>query len=203
MERIAAGGGEEHRVHAQGGRRAEDGPHVGGIHDSLQHRHPAGVPADVLGPGQGGAGHGAEDAAGQGVAGQLGQQLPVAGIDGNVAAPRQQGRALSGQVPPLHQQRQGPEPRVQGRDDDLGTFCDKHPQLRLQPAAQLCLGELGIGRHRRIVEGCEFDNLRHGVPPAIFFPIIADPGRKGNRPRVIFSFARIRPGSRGIHWTGG
>ncbi len=47
-ERVAAGGSDEHGVHVQRGRAAEDRSHVGGIHDALQHRHPAGVPAQFF-----------------------------------------------------------------------------------------------------------------------------------------------------------
>ncbi len=66
-------GRNEHCVHVQRGSAAEDGAHVGGIHDAFQHSHPAGIPAYLLYCAGRGAAEGAQHAAGQFVAGQAGQ----------------------------------------------------------------------------------------------------------------------------------
>ena len=143
-QRVAAGGGEQHGVHTQRRRPAEDGPDIGGVHDALQHGHPAGAAAQLLRPARGGAAHGAQHAPGQRVAGQGLQHTAVRGVDGGVGAAGQHARGGAVDLAALHQKGERFAPGVQRRADDLGAFGDEDTLFGLQLIAQLGLGELGV-----------------------------------------------------------
>ena len=149
VERIAAGGRHQHRVHVQRRRGAEDGADVGGVHDPLQHCDPAGICAQLLHAGEFGAAHSAQYAPGQGIAGQLRQQLPGCGIDRNIGAAGKDAAALSGELAVLHQQRDRLIPGIQRPLNDLGALRNEDPLLRLQPVAQLRLRQSGKGLQLR------------------------------------------------------
>ena len=111
----------------------------------LQHRNPPGVPAQVLHGGEGRAAHGAQHPPGEGIAGELGEDLPVGGVDGHVPAPVLELLRKGGELPPLHEEGDGPAAGVQGTGDDLGALGDENTLLRVPAAAQLGVGELDVG----------------------------------------------------------
>ena len=47
-ERVTAGGVDEDGIHVEGRCTAEDGPHVGRIHNALQNSHPPGIFAEFF-----------------------------------------------------------------------------------------------------------------------------------------------------------
>ena len=77
------------------------------------------------------------------------------------AALLDQGSALPGQMPPLHQQRQRSKPCVQGTPDDLGTLGNKDSLFRGPLIAQLGLGESGEHIQRRGSYIRKFNDLGH------------------------------------------
>ena len=162
-QRVAAGGGDQHRVDVQRRRRAENGPDVGGIHDVFQHGHPAGVLAQGFHRGQGGPVKSRQHAAGQGVAGQLGQHLPVGGVDGRAAAPGQDIAGGAVDLPPLHQQGEGDGSRVQRPLDDFGALGDKNALFGFQPAAQLVLGQPGKDVQGGVGKVGDLNDSGHGI----------------------------------------
>ena len=161
-QRVAAPRREQHGVHAQGRRAAEDGPDVGGVHDVFQHSHPAGPGADFLGPAGCGAAHGAEHAPGQGVAGEPRQHRPVRRIDGHAGAAGQQRRGGAVDLAALHQKGKGRIPGVQRRADDLGALGDEYPIFRLQLMAQLGFGQAGVDVQFGDVQVGDLDDRGHG-----------------------------------------
>ena len=165
VKRVAAGGGRQHGVHPQGGGAAEDGPHVAGVGDVLQHRDPPGVSAQVLHGGEGRAAHGAQHPPGEGIAGELGEDLPVGGVDGHVPAPVLELLGKGGELPPLHKEGDRPAAGVQGAGDDLGALGDEDALLRVPAAAQLGVGELDVGPQLRCMDVCDLKNMGHTAPP--------------------------------------
>ncbi len=140
---VAAGGRQQHCVKVQGGGRAHDGPHIGGIGNAFQHGYAVGVLAKLLHRGQGRAAQGAQHPAGQLIAGQAGQHLAVGGIQRNIAAAGHNIGGLAGDVVAFHQQGQGLVAGGQCQPDDLGAFGNKNALFRLQAVAQLGLGQAG------------------------------------------------------------
>ena len=165
-EGVAAGGGEQHRVHVERGGRAENGADVGAVHDPLQHGDPAGVGAQGFHLCLPGTAHGAQDSPREGVAGQLGQHLPVGGIHRDLGTALQKFLSLSGEMAPLHKEGEGLTPAVQGPPDDLGALRNEDALLRLQPVAQLGLGEVGKDRQFRCTEIGYLDNMGHRGSPS-------------------------------------
>ena len=151
----------------QGSGGAEDSPHIGGVHDALQHRHPAGPGAQLLHRGEPGPAHGAQDAPGQLIAGQPGQNRTVPGVDRHLAAPLYEAPALSLQLPALHQQREGDAARVQGMSDHLRAFRNKNTFFRLPPAAQLSLCQPGVHVQLRHVQVCHLNDITHRISPKL------------------------------------
>ena len=208
VKRVAAGGGCQHRVHPQGGGAAEDGPHVAGVGDVLQHRDPPGVSAQVLHGGEGRAAHGAQHPPGEGIAGELGEDLPVGGVDGHVPAPVLELLREGGELPPLHEEGDGPAAGVQGAGDDLGALGDEDALLRVPAAAQLGVGELDVGPQLRCMDVCDLKNMGHTAPPdpplgkGMFFSVYqsfphpSTPGRGGESRAAAF-LPLQRPPSRG------
>lgn len=84
VERVAGIGGEQYGIYAQCGCRAEDGADIGGVHHVINHRHACGFFCDCFCFGNDGAPHGAKHTAGECVASEGAQRLPVAGEDGSV-----------------------------------------------------------------------------------------------------------------------
>ena len=183
VQGVAAGRGNQHRVHVEGGSGTEDGPHVGGIHNTLQHRHPPGTCAQLLHCGQHRPPHGAQHTPGHLIAGETLQHFPVGGVEGQVTAP---GHHLFGgpvDLLALHQQRQGLIPGVQGPQDHLGALGNKDALLRLQPVAQLGLGKPGVAVQLRIGIVGDLNNVGHGVSsPAFSSPFIQ---------KVVLSWYRV------------
>ena len=116
--------------------------------------HPPGGGEQVFSLWQSGAGHAAENATGEGVAGEGGKHLPGRGVDRNVAAGCEQRRALAGEVLFLHQQGLRSDAGFQRPVDDLGALGDEYAQRGLQPMAQLRLGEVGVGKELRPRRDC-------------------------------------------------
>ena len=165
-ERVAAGGIDEDGVHVQRRRRAEDRPHIGGVHDALQHRHPAGVPAQLFHWAGRGTAECAEHASGQLKAGQRRQQLPVGGVHRRIAAAAQDARRRAGDLSALHQQGHRLIACVQRPVDDLRAFGDEDAFLRFEAIAQLVLGQPGIGVQLRRVEIRDLDDVGHTDSPS-------------------------------------
>ena len=143
-QRVAAGGRDEHRIHVQCGSTAEDGTHVGGIHDALQHSHPAGIPAYLLYCAGRGAAEGTQHAAGQFVAGQAGQHLAVGRVYRGVPAAGQDVLGRAGDLFAFHEQGQRLVAGIQRPRDHLGALGNKNALFRLQSIAQLGLGQAGV-----------------------------------------------------------
>ena len=164
-QRVAAVGGNEHGIHVQRGSAAEDSAHVGGIYDTLQHSHPAGVGAHLLHRAGCRAAEGTQHATGQRKAGELCQQLPVGGVHRHIAAAGQDLLCRAGDLPALHQQGKGLVSGVQRPGDHLGAFGDKNTLFRLQPVAQLRLREPGVDVQLRGGKVGDLVNDRHGNAP--------------------------------------
>ena len=162
VQRVAAGGGHQHRVHIQRRRRAKECAHVGWVRDSLQYGHPAGAGAQVLHRGQGGPLHGTQHAPGQGKAGEPGQKAVVGRIHRQVAAPGDQFPGLPPDVVPLGKQGHRDEARVQGAADDLWAFGNEQAPLRLGAPAELALGEPCEHVQLRGAEVGDLDDVGHG-----------------------------------------
>ena len=165
-ERVAAGRVDEDSVHVQCRRRAEDSAHIGGVHDALQHGHPAGVFAELFHRAGCRAAEGAEHAPGQLKAGELCQHLPICRVHRRVAAAAQDARCRAGDLLALHQQGHGLVACVQRPVDDLGALGDKDAFLRLEAIAQLVLGQPGIRVQLRCVEIRDLDDIGHTESPS-------------------------------------
>ena len=165
-ERVAAGRVDEDSVHVQRRRRAEDGPHIGGVHDALQHGHPAGVFAELFHRAGCRAAEGAEHAPGQLKAGELCQHLPICRVDGGVGAAGQHARGGAVALAALHQKGERFAPGVQRRADDLGAFGDEDAFLRFEAIAQLVLGQPGIRVQLRCVKIRDLDDIGHTESPS-------------------------------------
>ena len=144
MKGIAAGGRDEDRIHPQGGGTPEDGPHVGGIHDALQHRHPAGIPAHLLRRRNRGALHGAQDSSGQRVPRQGRQQFPVSRVHRHIPAAADQFLRIPVDVPPLHEQGHGLESCIEGMPDHLRALRDQHRPGWIPAGSELRLRQPGV-----------------------------------------------------------
>ena len=160
-ERVAAGGVDEDGVHVQRRRTAEDRPHVGGIHNAFQHRHPLSVPAKLLHAAGSRAVEGAEHPPRQLKAGQRGQQLPVCGVDRRIPAAGQDLRCRAGDLFALHEQRDGPVSGIQRTGDHLGALGDEDAFFRFQPVPELVLRQAGVGVQLRRVKIGDLDDVRH------------------------------------------
>ena len=145
----------------QGRRRAEHRPHVGGVHDVFQHRHPPGVLADVPGLAGSGAPHGTKHTPGEGIAGEGGQHLPVTGVHRHIRAAGQHRGGRAVHLAALHEERQRLAARVQGTADDLGAFGNEQAVFPLGAAAQLGFGQAGKGRQFRGVEVVYLDAVSY------------------------------------------
>ena len=145
-QRVAAGGRQQDGVYTERCGAAEDRADVRGVHDALQHGHPAGAAAQLLRPARCGAAHGAQHAPGQRVAGQRLQNAAVCGVDHSPGAAGQHpgGRAVD--LPALHQKGERLTPGIQRRANDLGAFGDEDALFRLKLIAQLGFGQSGIYR---------------------------------------------------------
>ena len=152
VQRVACRGGEQYRIDAQSGRRAEDGTDVGRVGHAVDDHHAAGVTAHVAGGAGQGAPHGTQHAARQRVACEGRQQGALACVHGNVTAAVDDAGGVARDVPPLAQQRQGLVARIQGHVDYLGALGDEDALVRLQAVAQLGLGQGAIDFHAGVVQ---------------------------------------------------
>ena len=84
VERIARIACQQHCIHTQGGRRAEDGPNVGGVYYPIDDDDTTGLGAHLTHHALCGTAHGTQHATREHVAGEAGQQLPAARIDRHV-----------------------------------------------------------------------------------------------------------------------
>ena len=162
VQGVAAGGGEQHRVHIQRGGAAENGADIGGVHHVLQHCHPAGAGAYRLQRGQCRTAHGAQHTAGQLEARQLLQHLQGCSIDRDVRrATRQQLPRLSLHVAALHQERHRLTARIQRPADHQRAFRDEKPVRRIGAVYQLVLRQAGVYVQLRCVKVRDLPQL-HG-----------------------------------------
>ena len=166
MQRVAAGGREQHRVHAQGGGGTEQRPHVSGVHNALQHGHPPGGGENTLRRNRRGPAEGAKNPPGQLVAGEGFQHLPRGGVDRRFGKPGHQRRVGKGLLF-FQQHGNGGAARLQRRLDHVGAFRHEKRVFRALPAAHLPGGKLKIGGQFRGGKVCDFDEIRHGVDPAL------------------------------------
>ena len=144
-ERVAAGGVDEDGVHVQRRRRAEDGPHIGGIHHIFQHGDAPRPGADLLRRGQGRAAHGAQHPAGQVEAGELRQHVQRRGVHRDIrVTARQDLRALAGNVLRLHQEGHGYAPGIQRPPDHQRALRNKQGVGRVGAVHQLVFGGAGV-----------------------------------------------------------
>ena len=164
---VTASGGGQHGVYAQCCSTAEDGSNVGGVHHALQYSDACGVFAQLGGVRQHRAGESAQHTTGQGVAGQRFQDLPRGSVYRGLTTPFQDLPGRTGDLPLLHQKRQGTQSGVQRTGDDLGAFRNKDPLFRLQPVAQLRLGQAGVDVQLWRGQVGDLDNVGHkvGTPP--------------------------------------
>ena len=176
-ERVAAGGGEQHRVDAQGRGAAYGRADVGGVGDALEHGHAAGVGQRVQDLGgalldralEGGE-HAAGDVVphelaylvmGQHVDGKLacGDHLDVPGIGDNVGA-RKPGHGLDevaprGELALLEQKRQRLQAGRERHAHDLLALGHEHRGARLELAAQLPVGEARVDVDARVARAIQ------------------------------------------------
>ena len=141
VEGVAGVAREQHAVNAQRGRRAEDGPDVGGIDHTVDHHHALPAPAHLgrlalLRPP-----HGTEHTAREG----------AARIDRQAGAAGQQVGCVARNVAFLAEQGHGLVPGVEGHTNHLGALHDDETPVGLQPVAQLMVGEFAERLHAGMV----------------------------------------------------
>ena len=183
VQGIAAGGGQQNGIHAQRCRRSEDGAHIGGIHDTLQYGHPAGLCTHLFHRRQGRPLHGTQYATVQAVTGEIFQQMAVGGIDRQIAQPVDQILGLPVDVFAFGQKRDRLIAGVQRPADDLGAFRHKQALFGLGADAQLCLGKPGKYIQRRGGKIGDFDNIGHKRPPETMSDVIIQPEGAGVKPQ--------------------
>ena len=150
VQRVVAGGADEYGVYSEGGRAAEDGPHVRVVRDVLQHRYQARLAQHVGNGRKRGASEGPQGAARQLEAGE-----PLELVMGRHEH-RQLRRARpltrrflhardewrhGGQPLLFHEKRDRLHTAFEGPLDHLARLGDEQRPLRLQLAAQLSLGQ--------------------------------------------------------------
>lgn len=162
VEGVAAGGGEEHSIDAQGGGGAEDGARVGAVHHAIDEHHAAGVTACLFDISGLGSLHGTEHAAGELIACEGGQQLAAACVDGYVATTLYDVGRLSYEVFLFGKEREGLAARIEGHTNDFGALADEDAFVGFEAVAELCLGEaaidlqVGVGEVGEVYEGHVF-----------------------------------------------
>ena len=181
-QRVTAGGCDEHGVHVQCGGTAEDGTHIGGVHDAFQHGYPAGIAAHLFHTAGRGAAECTQHAAGQLEAGQAGKHIPVGGVHRNAAAAGQDICRRAGDLFALHEQGKRLMPGVQRTGNHLGTFGNEDAFFRLQPIAQLRLRQAGVNVQFRCGKVCDLDDIRHGGSPLL------TAGQRGSGPEKSNTF---------------
>ena len=160
-ERVTAGGVDEDGVHVEGRCTAEDGPHVGRIHNALQNSHPPGIFAEFF--------HGtgcrtaecAEHAPGKFKARQSRQQLSIRRVNRSIPAAGQDFCRRTGDLFALHQKGERLIACIQRPGNNFGALGNKDAFLRLQTIAQLVLGQPGVGVQLRGVKIGDLDDIRH------------------------------------------
>ena len=140
-ERVAAGRRRQNGIHAERRRRTEERADIRRIRDALQHGHAPCPGADRLRVRQLWAAHRAEHAARQRIAREARKHLTLRRVGRNVREPGQQRCRVSRRVPPLHQERKRLIAVFHGGRDNLRALRDEHALLRLEPAAELRLGQ--------------------------------------------------------------
>ena len=145
VQGVAAGAGQQHRIHAQCSGAAEDSAQIGGVHDVFQHGDAPCPGADLVQRGQGRAAHGAQHTTGQVEAGELRQHVQRRGVYGDIrVTARQYLRALAGDVLRLHQKRNGHAPGVQRPPDHQRALRNKQGVGRVGAVHQLVFGGAGV-----------------------------------------------------------
>ena len=166
IQRIAAGGGEEHGVHSQRGGGAENRADIRGVHHVFQHGDAPRLGADRLYCRQRRPPHGTEHSPGQVKAGELGQNLQLRRVDRNIGgAALQQRRTLAGGVLGLHQKRDRHAAGVQRPADDQRTFRHEQGVGRVGPVQELVFGQAGVNVQLRGLKIGDGDHMSHSGPP--------------------------------------
>src|SRR5690606_33292664 len=165
VQGVGAVRGEQHRVHAEGGGRAEDGTDVGVVVHGLHDDHPAGPPQQVGRGGQGLALHGGEGAAVHVVAGDAFGQFGGDGVDGGGEFVDD----VTHDVDPLGREQHGPHlvPGVLGPADDLLALGDEESLGGFAPAAQFDVGQARVVAQAGVVGVRDGDEIGHGGDTAL------------------------------------
>ena len=150
VQRVVAGGADEHGVHPESRRAAEDGPDIGVVRDVFKYRHQPRLVQHVGHGGQDGATEGPQGAARQLEAGEslkfvmrrdehrhLGRARPAARPLFHALDERCHGR----QPLLFHKKRDRLHAALEGPFDHLLRLGDEQRTLRLQLTAQLSLGQ--------------------------------------------------------------
>lgn len=140
VEGVAGIGGEDNGVDTHGRGGTEDGSDIGGVGDALEHGHNAGVAADVGDRGESGTGYGAEDTSSEGIAGDRGEEIARAGVDGHIGASGDDIGGVTHDMSGLAEHGEWHETMVDGDTNHLGTLGDEKTMLCLVKRAELRLG---------------------------------------------------------------
>ena len=175
VERVAARRREQHGVHAERRRRAEDGADVRRVHHVFQHGHARSVRAQGGNIRQRRAAHGAEHAAREMKARQLREHIELGRIDRDVlGAARQDLARLAIDMAALHQKRHRHAPRVKRAADHERALGNEEGVCRVGAVDELVFRQAGVhvqlrrGKVRNIKNLCHSCiSLFHRVSPII------------------------------------